>query len=100
MATLDNVHSPHAVHNEATPGPVVAPPRNDALKSVTAPALVIHGADDPLVPVEAGQDTADSIPGAELIIVPGMGHDVTVALTPVLLTHVGDFVARVDKRAV
>jgi len=78
---------------------LVAPPRNDILKSVTAPTLVIHGADDPLVPVEAGQDTADSIAGAELIIVPGMGHDVTVALTPVLQKHVGDFVDRVQKRA-
>jgi pimeloyl-ACP methyl ester carboxylesterase len=71
---------------------VASPPRNDMLKSVAAPSLVIHGADDPLVPVEAGQDTAASIPGAKLIIVPGMGHDVTVALTPVLLRHVGDFV--------
>jgi pimeloyl-ACP methyl ester carboxylesterase len=72
---------------------LVAPPRNDILKTVKAPTLVIHGADDPLVPVEAGKDTANSVPGAKLIIVPGMGHDVTVALTPVLERHVGEFVA-------
>ena len=78
---------------------LVGSPRNDVLKSVSAPTLVIHGADDPLVPVEAGRDTADSIPGAELIIVPGMGHDMTVALTPVLEKHVGDFLARVEGRA-
>ena len=78
---------------------LTAPPRNDILKSVSAPTLVIHGADDPLVPVEAGQDTAASIPGAELIVVPGMGHDVTVTLTPVLQKHVGDFVSRVEGRA-
>jgi pimeloyl-ACP methyl ester carboxylesterase len=77
---------------------LVAPPRNDVLKSVSAPTLVIHGADDPLVPVEAGRDTADSIPGAELIIVPGMGHDMTVALTPVLQKHVGDFLGRIEGR--
>jgi pimeloyl-ACP methyl ester carboxylesterase len=77
---------------------VVAPPRNDILKSVAAPALVIHGADDPLVPVEAGRDTAASIPGAELIIVPGMGHDITAALTPVLERHVGEFVALAESR--
>jgi pimeloyl-ACP methyl ester carboxylesterase len=75
---------------------LVAPPRNDILKSVRAPTLVIHGADDPLVPVEAGKDTAASVPGAELVVVPGMGHDVTVALTPVLEKHVGDFVARIE----
>ena len=49
--------------------------RKPALASVTAPALVIHGSDDPLVPVECGKDTADAIPGAELLIIEGMGHD-------------------------
>ena len=77
---------------------LVAPPRNDVLKSVAAPTLVIHGADDPLVPVEAGRDTANSVPGAELIVVPGMGHDFTVKLAPVLQKHVGDFVSRVETR--
>jgi pimeloyl-ACP methyl ester carboxylesterase len=74
---------------------VAAPPRNDLLKSVKAPSLVIHGADDPLVPVEGGKDTAASIPGAELIVVPGMGHDFTDALSPILLKHVGEFLVRV-----
>jgi len=50
--------------------------RKPALASVTAPTLVIHGADDPLVPVECGKDTAAAIPGAELLIIEGMGHDI------------------------
>ena len=45
-----------------------------ALQSVTAPAMVIHGDADPLVPVECGIDTANSVPGAELLIIEGMGH--------------------------
>jgi len=49
--------------------------RKPALAKVTAPTLVIHGADDPLVPVECGKDTASSIPGAEILIIEGMGHD-------------------------
>jgi pimeloyl-ACP methyl ester carboxylesterase len=49
--------------------------RKPELGSVTVPTLVIHGADDPLVPVEGGKDTAEAIPGAELIIIDGMGHD-------------------------
>ncbi len=49
--------------------------RKPALASVTAPTLVIHGADDPLVPVECGRDTAEAISGAELMIIEGMGHD-------------------------
>ena len=78
---------------------VAAPPRNDLLKNVRAPALVIHGADDPLVPVAGGKDTAASIPGAELEIVPGMGHDFTDALLPVYLRLIGEFVSRVEAKA-
>ena len=54
--------------------------RRARLKGVTAPTLVIHGADDPLVPVEGGRDTAESIPGATILEVPGMGHDLPLAL--------------------
>ena len=49
--------------------------RRSALASLKVPTLVIHGTDDPLVPVEAGKDTAKSIPGSRLILIEGMGHD-------------------------
>ncbi len=49
--------------------------RRRALSSVTVPTLVIHGTDDPVVPVEAGKDTAEAIPGARLMLIEGMGHD-------------------------
>ena len=49
--------------------------RREALKTITAPTVVLHGADDPLVPVDGGKDTAATIPGAELRIIEGMGHD-------------------------
>lgn len=49
--------------------------RKPALASVTAPTLVIHGTDDPIVLVEGGKDTAEAIPGAELLLIEGMGHD-------------------------
>ena len=54
--------------------------RREKLKNVRIPAVVLHGVDDPLVPVEGGRDTAKSIPGAELREVPGMGHDFPLAL--------------------
>ena len=44
------------------------------LCAIKVPTLVIHGGDDPLVPVEGGKETAASIPGAELLIIEGMGH--------------------------
>jgi pimeloyl-ACP methyl ester carboxylesterase len=78
---------------------IAAPPRNEMLKSVRVPALVLHGADDPLIPPEAGKDTAASIPGAELVIVPGMAHDCTEPLVPIYLKHIGEFVAKVEARA-
>lgn len=49
--------------------------RKPGLSSVSAPTLVIHGADDPLAPVEGGKDTAEAVPGAEILIIDGMGHD-------------------------
>lgn len=49
--------------------------RSRRLKAVTAPTLVIHGDEDPIVPVENGMDAAESIPGAELMVIKGMGHD-------------------------
>ncbi len=77
---------------------IAAPPRNEALKGLRCAAMVLHGSDDPIIPVEAGQDTAASIPGAHLVIVPGMAHDFTDALVPVYLKHVGDFVAGVEAK--
>ncbi len=78
---------------------IASPPRNDLLRTVRVPALVIHGADDPLVPVEGGKDTAASIPGARLEIVPGMAHDFTDALLPVYLKLIGDFVTQVESQS-
>jgi len=49
--------------------------RKPALASVKVPTLVIHGTADPLVSVEGGKDTAKAIPGAQLMLIEGMGHD-------------------------
>lgn len=62
------------------------------LSTLVVPTLVFHGADDVLIPPEAGRDTARSIPGAVLEIVPGMGHDVPPGLGPWLAARVARFV--------
>lgn len=59
--------------------------RRDALRRIVAPTVVIHGADDPLVPIAGGRDTAATIPGAALVEVAGMGHNLPDALIPVVL---------------
>jgi pimeloyl-ACP methyl ester carboxylesterase len=59
--------------------------RRNLLRKVAAPTLIIHGAEDPLVPVEAGRDTARHIAGAKLMVIDGMGHDLPPTLLPILV---------------
>jgi pimeloyl-ACP methyl ester carboxylesterase len=59
---------------------VASPDRTEGLHKVTVPTTVIHGGDDPLVNVSGGEATATAVPGASLLIIPGMGHDLPTAL--------------------
>jgi pimeloyl-ACP methyl ester carboxylesterase len=52
-----------------------SPDRTKALRDVTVPTVVIHGEADPLINVSGGRATAAAIPDAELVIIPGLGHD-------------------------
>ena len=65
--------------------------RADALAGVAAPTLVVHGRADPLVPFACGEDTARRIPGARLVGIEGMGHDlppgVVERLLALLIAH-------------
>jgi pimeloyl-ACP methyl ester carboxylesterase len=60
------------------------------LPTIRVPSLVIHGLDDPLVPVAAGKDTAALIPGAEIMLVPGMGHGIEAGLEPIITAAIVD----------
>lgn len=59
--------------------------RADELPAIKAPTLVLHGMDDPLVPVACGHDTARRIPGARFLVIPGMGHDLPPGVVQRLL---------------
>jgi pimeloyl-ACP methyl ester carboxylesterase len=52
------------------------------------PALVIHGLADKMVHVSGGRATAAAIPGAELLLIPGMGHDLPRQLWPTIIDHI------------
>ena len=56
--------------------------RSKRLSRITAPTLVIHGSDDPLVPVSGGRETARAIPGARLLEIDGMGHTLPPQVLP------------------
>lgn len=62
--------------------------RRPALRELAVPALVVHGADDPLIRREAGLDLAQSIPGAWLLEVGGMGHDLPGELIDLFAANV------------
>ena len=64
--------------------------RQDKLKTIRVPTLVIHGSDDPLVVVEAGRDVAASIPGAVFRLIEGMGHDLPEPLAKQLSNLIVD----------
>ena len=59
--------------------------RTPLLCKIACPAMVIHGAADPLVPLACGVDTAEAIPGATLHVIEGMGHDLPPQLIERLL---------------
>ncbi len=56
--------------------------RKTELAGVTVPTLVIHGDADPLIPVECGIDVANTVAGAKLVVVKGMGHALPMAMWP------------------
>lgn len=68
--------------------------RRPKLAKIKAPVVVLHGDADPLVPVDGGKDLAANVPGAELRIVPGMGHD----LPPELYGAIADAISRAAER--
>lgn len=70
--------------------------RKPALAKVKVPTLVIHGANDILVPVEAGKELAEVIPGAELLIIEGMGHDLPKEVWPSVVEAITKNTNRAD----
>lgn len=69
--------------------------RTEALGGVRVPTLVVHGADDPLVQLPGGEATARAVPGAELLVIAGMGHNLPREVWP----QVVDAIVRTADRA-
>ena len=70
--------------------------RRQRLGMISAPTLVIHGREDPLVPLAGGIDTAEHIPGAQLEIVDGMGHNLPAPLWPTLIEMIAGHARSAD----
>jgi pimeloyl-ACP methyl ester carboxylesterase len=70
--------------------------RTKRLRAIRCPTLVIHGRVDPLVDVSGGKATAAAIPGAELLVLDEMGHDLPEPLWPRIVGAIADIAARAD----
>jgi pimeloyl-ACP methyl ester carboxylesterase len=72
--------------------------RTERLRSLQVPTLVIHGLADRMIDVSGGRATAEAIPGAELILIEGMGHGLPPGLRLRLAEHIAEFVWRAEGR--
>jgi pimeloyl-ACP methyl ester carboxylesterase len=78
---------------------ITAPDRTPALRRLAVPTLVIHGTQDPMVNVSGGRATARAVPGAELMLVEGMGHDLPDEAWPRLVAAIAGHAERAERSA-
>lgn len=71
-----------------------APNREPDLAELDCPTLVVHGTLDPLVAPDGGERTAEVIPGAELLMLDGMGHDLPVQVWQQLISAITSLAVR------
>ena len=67
--------------------------RADQVRTIRVPTLVIHGTDDTLITPSGGERTAELIPGARLLMIEDMGHDLPQPLWGTFVDAVAEFVA-------
>jgi len=91
--SFDRAYDPAAVARQLL-AILASGDRTPRLRELRLPALVIHGVDDPLVRVSGGRATAAAIPGAELVELDGMGHDLPRALWPQITDRIVALVER------
>jgi pimeloyl-ACP methyl ester carboxylesterase len=94
----DRNHDPLGFARQAV-AVVASGDRTARLRSLTVPTLVIHGASDRLCDVSGGRATAEAVPGAELLIVEGLAHDLPRALWPQVASRIAALVERAEHGA-
>ena len=72
--------------------------RTERLRHLDVPTLVIHGLADRMCDPSGGRATAEAIPGAELVLIEGLGHNLPPGLRPEPATRIADFIWRVEAR--
>jgi pimeloyl-ACP methyl ester carboxylesterase len=72
--------------------------RTERLRSLDVPTLVVHGREDPLIPLACGEHTAATIPGADLLVFGRMGHDIPKLYWPALADAIYNIAVRGEDR--
>ncbi|MGB8880245.1 MAG: alpha/beta hydrolase [Solirubrobacteraceae bacterium] len=90
---FDRAHDPVGVGRQLA-AIAASGDRTRALRSVSVPTLIVHGADDPLVDVSGGRAAARAIPGAQLVVYAGMGHNLPRELWTEIARRIGELVER------
>jgi pimeloyl-ACP methyl ester carboxylesterase len=70
---------------------IVSGDRVELLKTIKVPTLVMHGEEDPLLPIACGRDVASLVPGAEFQSYPGWAHDFPAKLIPTIADRISSF---------
>jgi pimeloyl-ACP methyl ester carboxylesterase len=83
-ASYDRAYYPAGVGRQLG-AMILSGSRADALRELRVPTLVMHGLDDTLIDPSGGRRTAELVPGAELLLIPDMGHDRPRELWPVII---------------
>ena len=96
---FDRSHDPAGTARQAV-ATVASGDRTERLRQLKVPALVIHGLADKMCDVSGGRATAEAIPGAELVLIEGMGHNLPPGLRSQLAARIVEFVWRVPPPAV
>jgi pimeloyl-ACP methyl ester carboxylesterase len=91
----DRAYDPIGVARQAI-ATVASGDRTERLRLLKVSTLVIHGLADRMCDVSGGRATVEAIPGAELVLIEGMGHDLPPALRSELAARIAEFVWRVE----
>lgn len=92
----DRCHHPAGIVRQLA-AMLVEPSRVDEIRKVSIPALVVHGKEDPMVPVEGGHDTHECLAGSELLILERMGHELPRAHWPRIVDAISALTERAER---
>lgn len=78
------------ISNAQTAAVGASPNRLNRLKEIGMPTLIIHGTEDPLIPIDHGMSLVDNIPGAKKLILSGVGHEIPDELLTEIISTISD----------